>query len=398
MPGRSDPRWTRREWLSASVLASGSLLLGADLLASRLPSPHDQRGQRDEFAGGKELGIVEFSNEPNIPMNTPLGSELDGREFTDLSSLNPKDSVVPTDKFYIRTRASRLLDLKTPWTIRLGGPEHPEILAMTDLLRDSEPQGLHLMECAGNVRTAHFGMISVADWTGVPLSRLAARLHIGDAPASLLVSGFDTYANPSVTSVPGASWIFPWDLLHSAGAFLATKMNGQPLTPDHGSPVRLVVPGWYGCTCIKWVNEISLADAKAEATSQMQEYASRTMQNGVPKMAAEYKPATIDPAAMPIRVEKWQVAGKIKYCVVGILWGEAQPVKTLQIQFNPDEDYVAVENLELFRPGTWRFWTHAWSPRKLGAYVIRLRVTDPPVRTQRLDAGYYTRTVDILEL
>jgi len=57
-----------------------------------------------------------------------------------------------------------------------------------------------------------------------------------------------------------------------------------------------------------------------------------------------------------------------------------------------------VENLEPLRPGSWRFWTHAWNPRRIDSYIIRLRVADPRVRTRRLDMGYYARTVDILEI
>lgn len=395
MTNGHDSRLTRREWLSASILASGYLFLGAGIIAS---PPPDVSAQDDPFAGGKRLGTVDFSGEGRVPMDTPLGSELDGRLFTDLSWLTSKDLMTPTERFYIRTRASRLLDLKKPWTIRLGGPAHPNILTLAELVRDSEPLGLHLMECAGNDRNAHFGMISVADWTGVPLSRLAGRIQIGEAPARVLVSGFDTYAGQSVTSTPGASWIFPWEDLLSCGAFLATNMNGQPLTPDHGAPVRLIVPGWYGCACIKWVNEISPVNNAAEATSQMQEYAARTHQKGVPKTAAEYEPATIDPAAMPIRVEKWRVNGRIRYRVVGILWGGPRSVNTLQIRFNPDEEYVPVRNLEMANAGSWRFWTHAWAPRKPDIYVIRLRAGDPPLRARRLDAGYYDRTVEIIDV
>ena len=65
-------------------------------------------------------------------------------------------------------------------------------------------------------------------------------------------------------------------------------MNGKPLTKDHGAPIRLIVPGWYGCACIKWVNEITLVDDGAEATSQMQEFAGSTQEVGVPKLVRDY--------------------------------------------------------------------------------------------------------------
>ena len=57
-----------------------------------------------------------------------------------------------------------------------------------------------------------------------------------------------------------------------ANAFLALRMNAAPLPEDHGGPVRLVVPGWDGCCCIKWVNRVELVDRNQSATSQMKEY------------------------------------------------------------------------------------------------------------------------------
>src|SRR5207302_3983578 len=104
-------------------------------------------------------------------------------------------------------------------------------------------------------------------------------------------------------------------------------LAGLDLVRDRGAQVRLVVPGWYGCTCIKWVNEISFVGENAEATSQMREYAARTEQKGVPELAKDFQPAAIEQAAMPVRIEKWSVAGKIQYRVVGIAWGGTQPVR-----------------------------------------------------------------------
>jgi len=198
--------------------------------------------------------------------------------------------------------------------------------------------------------------------------------------------------------VPGASWIFSLETLKAAGAFLATGMNGQPLTPDHGAPLRLVVPGWYGCACIKWVNRITLVDDEVEATSQMREYAVRTLQQGVPTLARDFAPATIDHAAMPVRVEKWISSGKVSYRVVGIVWGGSVPVKDLRIQFNAEEDFVPVSGFRQIRADPWTLWTHEWSPKASGTYSIRLAIADPAVRTRKLDLGMYVRSVEISEV
>ena len=169
-----------------------------------------------------------------------------------------------------------------PWTMRLNAPgREPESFAFARLKAMEQSMGVHLMECAGNTRAFHFGLMSAATWTGMPISDVLKPIsNQAAATTRVLVSGFDKYQATSATSQPGASWIFTLDELKASRAFLATQMNGAPLTKDHGAPVRLVVPGWYGCTCIKWVDEITLVSDDAPATSQMQEYAARTHQQG----------------------------------------------------------------------------------------------------------------------
>jgi DMSO/TMAO reductase YedYZ molybdopterin-dependent catalytic subunit len=329
-------------------------------------------------------------------MSESIGAELDGRLFTDLSNLTPAKPLTPTEHFFIRTRASKLLDTSNPWSIQVRGLiEKPITISARALGRMAQPMGLHLMECAGNTRSAHFGMLSVADWHGVPLQEILGRTKSTAAVVRVLISGFDHYMAESRTSIPGASWIFTPDQLLSSRAFLATKLNGQPLSADHGAPVRLVVPGWYGCVCIKWINLIEFVAEDAPATSQMQEYAGRTMQTGVPGLAKDYQPATLDIAAIPIRIEKWSVGGKIKYRAIGILWGGTSPVPGLEIRFRPDEEYVPVEDVQYSGNHSWSFWSQAWTPQKAGSYTIRLRSKGSNNVARRLNSGYYERSVDI---
>ncbi len=303
-----------------------------------------------------------------------------------------------------RVKRSKAENLSAWWTSRtkkvsveglVGKPSHLDIPTLRSA---AKPMGLHLMECAGNVRLTRFGLISVADWSGVPISAILDDARRKTDASWVQVSGFDDYESPSATSIPGASWIFPLEELKAAGAFLATAMNGQTLTRDHGAPVRLVIPGWYGCACIKWVNSIAVVDEGAEATSQMQEYAARTLQEGIPQLARDFQTATIDHAAMPVRVEKWIVAGKPRYRIVGILWGGSVPVATLKIRFNPDEEFAPVKGFRQVKTDPWTIWTHSWSPHAPGKYSIRLAVADPPVRARKLDSGYYVRSVNISEV
>lgn len=388
--------FTRRSLLKAALVSGTAWITEVSGIASAC----SLGGQgKDPFAGGKQLGTVDFLNEPPVPLEVPKGSELDGRQYTDLSTLRTADAVTPAEKFYIRTRASELLPGSATWQVKLGGlVERPASLTIGNLNKAAKPMGAHLMECAGNVRQARFGLLSVGNWAGIPVSEVLDRAKAKSAAARVLISGFDRYAHESRTSVPGASWIFTREQLEKAGAFLATELNGQPVARDHGAPVRLVVPGWYGCTCIKWVDEITFVGEDAESTSQMREYAGRTSQKGVPELAKDFQPAAIEQAATPVRIEKWSVAGKVRYRVVGIAWGGTEPDKGLQIRFNPEEDYVPVDNFYQVKNDPWTLWTHDWSPKAPGTYAIRLAVKEPAVQARRLDSGYYVRSVEITEV
>ncbi len=163
----NKPFLDRRALLRESFLSGGLLIAGFDTIRW---TDFLETLDADHFRGGIQLGVVDFSDEGSAPMEQELGSELDGRLFTDLSKLTLTHPVTATDKFYIRTRASRLLDSNSPWTVQVGGlVQNPFSIPVQSLQRMARPMGLHLMECAGNSRSAHFGMLSVADWDGIPL-------------------------------------------------------------------------------------------------------------------------------------------------------------------------------------------------------------------------------------
>jgi DMSO/TMAO reductase YedYZ molybdopterin-dependent catalytic subunit len=336
-----------------------------------------------------------------------LGAGLDGRLFTDLSTLAPLGSTdaaapaTPTERFFVRTTAPSSLPpagRRSAWRVTVGGlVREPVELGPDALDRMIAPTRRSLIECAGNGNTAAYGLMSVADWEGVPLPAILDHVRPTSGAYRVLVSGLDDETTTSRTSIPGASWVFSRDDLQQA--VLAVRMNGAPLPPDHGAPVRLVVPNWYGCACIKWVDRIELVPDDAPPTSQMVEYSGRTHQAGFPKLARDYAPAVMDVAAMPVRVERWSVDGRVVYRVVGIVWGGTKPTRALAIRFKTGQPWTAVESCPL--PGstlTWSVWTHTWKPDAPGRYDLVLKVTDPSIRTRRLDLFYYVRTVDIDEV
>jgi DMSO/TMAO reductase YedYZ molybdopterin-dependent catalytic subunit len=372
-----------------TLLGSGAALCGFKPEASAL----GQAGTRGEI-----LGRLPFLNEGTVAMDVAFGSELDGRLYSALDEIEETNLVTPAERFYLRTMASRILPEIESWKIAIDGLSRVKrTISVAELRSREKAFGLHLMECAGNTRAAHFGMISVGDWAGIPITGLLNEWGAQPGAARVTVSGFDKYAGRSATSVEGASWIFTFEELATARAFLATKLDGKALSRDHGAPVRLVVPGWYGCTCIKWVDRITFVDDRAEATPQMTEYAGRTHQTGSPRLAKDFLPARIEHAALPIRVEKLRAGGKLLYRVMGLLWGGSATVTKLGIRFNPEEDYVPVESLRVPQTTPWTVWSHTWTPKERGRYTIRLAVLEPSEHPKRLESGYYARTVDIEE-
>ena len=351
--------------------------------------------------GGRLLGTVPIGrfDRHAPPLETLLSSGLNARLFADLSALSPKTLVTPNERFFVRTARPKALPAIETWSIQIGGlVGQSQRLSLGSLRSLIKPMGTHLLECSGNADATNYGLMSTARWEGIPIGALLDRSRPLSRARRVLVSGVDD-PDPTPTSVPGASWIFTRDELERTGAFLATRMNGVPLPRDHGFPLRLVVPGWYGCVCIKWVNQIDLVDDDAPATSQMREFAARTHQEGSPTMAREFKPAEIDHAATPVRVERWLVHNRMVYRVVGILWGGSRPTNALMIRFKHDQPFVPVDDCP--RPAsttTWSLWSHRWRPEAPGVYQIVLRVNDPTLRTRRLDRSFYAREVQIDEV
>lgn len=334
-----------------------------------------------------------------VPFHEKVGEGWDARLYFDLSTLTRDELTAANDEFYIRTELPDLLDTSAPWEITVSGLVAETVLSLDDILPLVKPQGVHVLECSGNSDGGAFGLMSAAAWAGAPMEDVLALLSIDAAATRVLVSGFDEHSVPSSHSTPGAAWVFTFEELLERGAFLATEMNGVPLPPDHGAPVRLYVPGYYGCTCIKWVNEIALVDDDVAATSQMTEFASRTHQSGTPTLARDFRPAAMEQAAMPIRVEKRRFADGVAYRVVGIMWGGSAPTDALAISFDGGVGYERVSVCPAQASNqAFTLWEHVWRPAATGTALIRLAVDDPSVPTLRLDLGWYDRAVAIDEV
>lgn len=415
----------RRHFLHCSACASAAALLGcestgvgdagepdaegldaamADAASDSSRDSSVDSGPRcdDLFAAGTFLSVVPFVGNDR-PLELVRGEGWDGRLYTDLSAI-PEEPVVPNERFYIRTLDPDRLDRSAPWRVEVSGLAERTSRSLDDVLSAGvRDMGLHVLECSGNGGPS-FGLMSAARWGGVPvmdvLDALSSDGVIHDEATAVEVGGFDEHSVPSAGghSTPGAAWIFTFAQLAAAGAFFATEMNGQPLPNDHGAPLRLYVPGWYGCSCIKWVNSLRFVDASEPATGQMREFAGRTHQPREATLASGFRPATMDQSAMPVRIEKWRVDGEVVYRAYGILWGGSMPTNELVLSWG-GENQQRVETCPPHRMNaTWTIWQTAWRPGTTGELSLRMRIEDPAIPTIRLDSGYYARNVVIDEV
>jgi len=189
--------------------------------------------------------------------------------------------MTPVEEFYVRnhyptpTAEQRPALARENWKLKIHGPsvERPLELGFEDLLRLPSKTIIATMECHGNGRTLFWeqdgltgqqvsggnwvlGAVGQAEWQYVPMSEIFARVGVKpDAKTVLFWSGVD--GNDMGRPMPYADVVA---LQHDMGVCFA--MNGNPLTPDHGAPVRVVVPGWGGTASIKWLTEIRITDRR----------------------------------------------------------------------------------------------------------------------------------------
>src|SRR3954464_3960071 len=231
--GSRAPGISRRDAIRTMAVTAGASLVDPGPALTRLVTEQSDHGCGADQALGRLVGTLPLSRSGGVvqPYGVKIGGRgLDARLNTDLSKLEPGHLITPTDQIYLRTECPPAVAThQGPWTITTSGLlAKPSPLRLDDVIRRARPMGAHLLECSGNNNPANFGLMSVAEWDGVPLLDLLDTLPPSRQATAVMVSGDDP-DQPSRTSVAGASWVFPLASLASLGAFLAVRMNGGAL-------------------------------------------------------------------------------------------------------------------------------------------------------------------------
>src|SRR5688572_32700415 len=158
---------------------------------------------------------------------------------------------------------------ESSWKLEIGGlVGRPRSLSLAELKALPAKTLRVTLECAGNGRGQlaprypsvpwlEEGM-STADWTGVPLALVLREAKLDEKATELVFHGADRGIDAGVEHHFARS--LARDRALRDEVLLAYAMNGAPLPPQHGAPLRLVVPRWYGMASVKWLQAIEALD------------------------------------------------------------------------------------------------------------------------------------------
>jgi DMSO/TMAO reductase YedYZ molybdopterin-dependent catalytic subunit len=217
--------------------------------------------------------------------------------------------------------------------------------------------------------------MSTAEWTGVPLAELIDRCSPSARARAVVLRGADSGAVPDRSQRVHYERSLSVDDAVSSEALLAYAMNGEPLPIQHGYPLRLVVPGWFAMTSVKWLTKVELIDHEFEGHFQAETY------------VYEYPDGTRE----PVRRQNVRslitepIAGETHdrgpLTIRGVAWSGDAPVCKVEVSLDGGPWTPASLVADPTRHG-WRWWELITPLKRIGATTIRARATDEAGRTQ----------------
>jgi sulfane dehydrogenase subunit SoxC len=299
----------------------------------------------------------------------------------------------PNDLFFVRNHTTTPHIDPATWRLRIegSGVAHPLELSYDELLAMPSVTETKFIECAGNARSQfeaaqgrrasgtqwRLGAVGVAEWTGVPLPRVLEQAGVKSTAVDVMPEGLDSQRVRRPLSVEKAL---------EDDTLLVYGMNGQTLPPDHGFPVRLLVPGWVGIANIKWLGRIEVAEEPLFSPWNTTSY--RLFGDAYPdapvlttqlvKSAFELPwAATVAPGARVLTGRSWSGQGKIARVEIstdaGGTWAQA---------------ILSARNV----PKAWVQWELPWEAtpgsHKLQARAYDTRGNAQPTSVPFNDQGY----------
>jgi DMSO/TMAO reductase YedYZ molybdopterin-dependent catalytic subunit len=324
--------------------------------------------------------------------------------------------LTPVEKFFVRNHtATEAIDpLRYRLNVFGSGLDDPNgrSFSLRELRAMPSETRIAFMECAGNGRSFFgsqqrtpapgsawkLGAVGVAKWHGVPLREVLERAGIKSSAVDVMPQGLDSEV---ITNGVNEGHVRrPLPVAKALDdALLAYGMNGAALPPDHGAPVRLVVPGWVGVASTKWLGQIEVADVPLYSPWNTTQYRmigpeypadSPPLTKQAVKSAFELPMPAALPAGKTIRLHgrSWSGSGTIKRVevypeavstAVGPVYNAVPtgPGAHQSGRSGPTPEAWRPAKLESpNEPQAWVRWSFDWTPPGPGSYQLRARATD----------------------
>jgi sulfite oxidase len=287
--------------------------------------------------------------------------------------------VTPTERHFVR---SHFAVPDHPGVLAIdGGLGDPLALTLDDLLRRPAQTLVTTIECAGNGRAFleppvvgeqwRLGAVGTAEWTGTPLGALLEEVGIAPGAVEVLFRGADRGRPAGLGGTIAFERSLP--VPTPADAIVAYAMNGRVLSPDHGAPFRLVVPGWYGMASVKWLTRIEATASPFRGYYQADHYVIGEM----PLREMTPRAVIVSPAD-----GSRQMVGR--GIVRGYAWSGLTTVDRVEVSVDGGSSWSPAA-LSPANGHAWRTWELAWEARAAGSAVLLARAIDGRGERQPLE-------------
>ncbi|KIS25591.1 sulfite oxidase [Arthrobacter sp. SPG23] len=303
-----------------------------------------------------------------------------------------REDTTPPGLHYVLTHFDiPFIDADT-WHLRIGGAVQRAVeISLRALRRDPTISIPVTLECAGNGRSLlhprplsqpwRLEGVGTAEWTGVPLAYLLAQAGVDDDAVEVVFTGADAGIQGGIRQTYARS--LPIKEALRPDVVLAYEMNGRELPPQHGYPLRLVVPGWYGMASVKWLESIQVLTHPFEGFQQSVAYRYQEDADdaGTPVSRIKVRSLMIPPG-IPDFFTRSRVLSPGPVMLQGRAWsGEGSVVR---VEVGIDGKWVPAHLGHPAGPFAWCEWTLPWVADR-GEHELACRATDATGAMQPLE-------------
>ena len=298
--------------------------------------------------------------------------------------------VTPTRLFFVRNHFDMPDIDRDAWRLRVSGHVERELELDWSTIEGLPTRSVFAtMECAGNGRSfleqeTHgvqwgAGAVGHAEWVGVPLRAVLEQAGLTDAAREIVFSGADRGTESDHPQTMAFARSLPLDKALHEDTLLAVAMNGEPLTPAHGYPVRLIVPGWYGVASVKWLERIHVTDKEFQGYYQTVKY---TVTRRTGRGLATEVIGEMQPKSEILRPAAGEQCGVGLNRIVGVAWAGPDAVAAVEISTDGGRNWTQAELTGISAPYSWTLWQYSWRPEQSGPCSLMSRAISSAGRMQ----------------